>query len=185
MIGNLRTIRTIGLAAAIGTASVIVAAGQASAASQFNGGRGTKLDCVELTERADSLTAQRMVFIDQRTKAQIEVAQLEPIVTYAEYVYGGFTYSINSQTAYIQHLIDIGAPAADIAAQQAELVRLTDLRDAQTPGIVALRQKLADARSGLRSITIKLKGVNVALSTLRQLMRSIGCPVPVAGPRSL
>jgi uncharacterized coiled-coil protein SlyX len=174
-----RTIRTIGLTAALGAAGLLVA-GPASAAPAAS---EPKSDCAELVERSGSLTAERNALVVERNNAQAKVAQLEPIVTYQEYLYGGFNYSITTQTAYIQHLIDIGAPATDIAMQEAELLRLTALRDQQTPAIVALRQNLADARTEAADVQQKLTTVTAALKAVRQLIRKFGCPAGDPKPR--
>jgi hypothetical protein len=175
----LRTIRTIGLTAAFSAAGLLVAA-PASAAPPVS---EPKSDCAKLVVRADLLTAERSALVVARNNAQAKVVQLEPIVTYQEYLYGGFNYSISTQTAYIQHLIDIGASSADIAIQEAELLRITALRDQQTPAIVALRQNLADARTEAADVQQKLTTVTAALKTVRQLIKKIGCPAGDPKPR--
>jgi uncharacterized coiled-coil protein SlyX len=174
-----RTIRTIGLTAALGAAGLLVAA-PANAAPPANDG---KFGCSELVVRSGSLTAERNALVVDRNNAQAKVAQLEQIVTYQEYLYGGFNYSITTQTAYIQHLIDIGAPATDIAMQEAELLRLTTLRDQQTPAIVALRQNLADARTEEADVQQKLTTVTAALKAVRQVIRKLECPPATPRPR--
>jgi hypothetical protein len=178
MIGNLRILRTFGMAVSLGAASVVVASGAspAGAAPVNNPAIGSKYDCSNFADQVNSLTARKVDILDRLATAQAEVDRLRPIVQYAEFWYGGMDFDVRSQTAYVQHLIDVGAPAADIAFHQGELARLTAIRDSYTPQIESLRKQLSNARSDVALVQQELYSVNIEINLLRRFLKSIGCP---------
>jgi hypothetical protein len=170
----LRTIRAVGIAVVVGVSSAAFVAGPALAAP-VTPIIDSKVDCRDFSDQVFSLTRDKNDVLARVAIAQAEVNRLQPIVTYAEYWYGGMDFNVRSQAAYVQHLIDIGAPAADIAFHQSELVRLTAYRDSYTPAIEDLRKQLGGARNVLAVVQQELTMVDSEINALRRLMKSVGC----------